>query len=182
MKQTIHLLFALLLGSVASADTNEPQYITMKSIGDVFSVSGSGIGFMMTDVPYGDWSQKQSGLYFPLNVSPVYSGLVAGVKLEKPDKLTPEKFSNQEKDFAEFVNDKNPNGARSQPPALKPGDRHRHEAPDFQLELDDGAREHGDPEVRHHRVLDRLVRGDVDRRAHRDTSRFQAVVDQTVRL
>ena|GEM_PF-6258086 len=122
MKQTIHLLFALLLGSVASADTNEPQYITMKSIGDVFSVSGSGIGFMMTDVPYGDWSQKQSGLYFPLNVSPVYSGLVAGVKLEKPDKLTPEKFSNQEKDFAEFVNDKNPNGARSQPPALKPGE------------------------------------------------------------
>lgn len=119
MKQTAHILFALVLSSVALAET-APQYQSLNSIKDVFTLSGP--GFMITDVSYKDWREKQTGLYFPMNVSPVFSGIIAGVKLPKPDELIANQFKDQEKDFAEFVNAKNPKGVRSPPPALKPGE------------------------------------------------------------
>lgn len=121
--KTIHLLILLMVSSVASATSNL-KYTDMKSLGDVFSINGTGnAGFMISAISFKDWKEKQSGANFPLNVSPVFSGIVSGgVAMPPPVTLNPAQFSGQEKDFAEFVNDKNQGAKRTPPLALKPGE------------------------------------------------------------
>jgi hypothetical protein len=123
MGKLISLMMGFAIGSVSHAQSSTMTYVDMKSIADIFTVSGPGtVGFWQTAVPYAAWKANLAGAEFPMNVSPVYAGMASGgVSMPPPIKLDPSKFQAEEQDFANFVNSKNVNNQRT-PPLKEPNE------------------------------------------------------------
>lgn len=89
----------------------------IKSANDVFGIKEPGRAVVLNSyMPYAEWSEKHSGRYFPMEVSPVLAGMVrGGVSLPAPQRVEPSQYHDQAREFAEVVNTRNAGGRPTLP-------------------------------------------------------------------
>jgi hypothetical protein len=111
----IAMCFAPALGAAAPVPLKFQQATSMT---DVFTVKESGqASILNTYMPYNEWREKQAGKFFPMEISPILAGqLAGGVAMPPATRIEASQYEDQAREFAEVVNTRN-NGGR---PALAP--------------------------------------------------------------
>lgn len=100
---------------VASAAQASMKFEAKNHRVDVFSVSNPNVAFYSYSyMPYQEWMAKASGKVFPMDVAPVFSGMLKGnVRTPAPHGIDVAKYKDQAREFAEVVNKRNQGGRPS---------------------------------------------------------------------
>jgi hypothetical protein len=107
---------------MASAAPLALKFEEAKSMTDVFAVKEAGKATALTNyMPYNEWKEKQSGKFFPMEVSPVLAGMLSGgVNMPAAVHIDPAAYKDQAREFAEVVNTRNQGGRPTIAPSPLP--------------------------------------------------------------
>ncbi len=124
MKQ---LLLALCFAPALSAAAPAPlKFQEAKSMTDVFTVKEPGqASFLNSHMPYNVWRENHAGRFFPMEVSPILAGqLAGGVAMPPTVRIDSSQFQGDDQkqlaEFAEVVNTRNQGGRPGLAPSLTP--------------------------------------------------------------
>jgi hypothetical protein len=118
-----HFLIALCFAPALSSAAPAPlKFQEAKSMTDVFTVKEPGqASFLNSHMAYNEWREKHAGKFFPMEVSPILAGqLAGGVPMPPTVRIEPSQYEEQAREFAEVVNTRNQGGRPGLPPSLTP--------------------------------------------------------------
>lgn len=120
MKQ---LLIALCFAPALAVAAPTPlKFQEAKSMTDVFAVKEPGqASILNTYMPYNEWREKQAGKFFPMEISPILAGqLAGGVAIPPVVRIESSQYKDQAREFAEVVNTRNQGGRPGLSPSPTP--------------------------------------------------------------